>query len=298
MNSLRLQGLFFSLVALVATGLSVLRIPIDPQLELLWTSVLIVLLGVPHGALDPIYAEALPLIKSRIAWAGFVICYLLLALLVVAVWWYAPSHFLVVFLLVSVWHFSGDLGVGATFLLRLFYGGAVIVLPAAFHAAELNRLFSLLAGPQAAALVVVPLQFMAWPWLLIVIFLVVNNARHNGFLVLELMALSLLTLYVSPMLGFTVYFCCMHSPRHILRTQRYAEMTLKRLALVALLPMLAVMVMAAGSWYLLPDSFIDERIIQFLYVALAALTIPHMVLVERVRFTEWQPRGLKKFKFR
>jgi Brp/Blh family beta-carotene 15,15'-monooxygenase len=290
MSSLRLQGLFFSVVALVVTGVSVLRIPIDPQLELLWTGLLIVFLGVPHGALDPVYAEALPLIKSRIAWVGFVVCYLLLALLVVAVWWYAPSPFLVGFLLVSAWHFSGDLGVGATFLLRFFYGGAVIVLPAAFHAAELNRLFSLLAGPQAAALIMVPLQFMAWPWLVIVVCLVASNARHNGLLVLELMALSLLTLCVSPLLAFTVYFCCMHSPRHIMRTQQYAGMSFKRLALVAVLPMLAVMVMAAGSWYLLPDSAIDERMLQFLYVALAALTIPHMVLVERVRFTEWQPR--------
>jgi hypothetical protein len=85
----------------------------------------------------------------------------------------------------------------------------------------------------------------------------------------------------------------MHSPRHILRTQIYAGMTLQRLAVVAVLPMLAILLMAAGGWYWLPDSPIDERIIQFLFVALAALTVPHMVLVERVRFSGW-PSKLAK----
>jgi Brp/Blh family beta-carotene 15,15'-monooxygenase len=287
MSALRCQGLFFCLSALMTVVVSVVFMPIDPRHELLLASLLIVLLGVPHGALDPVFAQALPQIKSRASWAVFVFLYVLLAALVVALWRFAPTFFLFAFLAVSVLHFSGDLAAGASFFARLFYGGAAIVLPAALHSAELDRLFSLLTGSQSAAWVVTTLQFMAWPWLAALVVVVAVSARRDGLLALEILAVSVLTFTASPLLGFTIFFCCMHSPRHILRTQIYASMTLKRLALVALPPMVAVLLAAAGGWYLLPDSPIDERILQFLFVALAALTVPHMVLVERVRFRDY-----------
>jgi Brp/Blh family beta-carotene 15,15'-monooxygenase len=290
MSALRRQGLFFCLLALMTVFVSVVFMPIDPQHELLLASLLIVLLGVPHGALDPVFAQALPQIKSRTSWAVFVFLYLLLAALVVALWWFAPTLFLFAFLAVSVLHFSGDLAAGANVFARLFYGGAAIVLPAALHAAELDRLFSLLTGPHTAAMVVATLKFMAWPWLAALVVVIAVSARRDGLLALEILAVSVLTFTASPLLGFTVFFCCMHSPRHILRTQIYASMTLQRLALVALPPMVAVLLAAAGGWYLLPESPIDERVLQFLFVALAALTVPHMVLVERVRFSAWQPK--------
>jgi Brp/Blh family beta-carotene 15,15'-monooxygenase len=287
MTALRRQGLFFRILALMTGILSAVFVPLDPKLELLAAGFFIVLLGVPHGALDPVFTQALPQIKSPISWAVFVFFYLMLAALVAALWWYAPTIFLLGFLAVSVLHFSGDLVEGANIFIRFFYGGAAIVLPAALHAAELERLFSLLAGPHPAGLVVAVLQIMVWPWLAALGGLIVHSARRDTLLALEVLAVSVLTFTASPLLGFTIFFCFMHSPRHILRTKIYAGMTLQRLAVVAVLPMLAVLLTAAGGWYLLPDLPVDERIIQFLFVTLAALTVPHMVLVERVRFSGW-----------
>ena len=60
------------------------------------------------------------------------------------------------------------------------------------------------------------------------------------------------------------------------------------MALVALLPLLAVLGFSVLGWYFLPPSSTDEHILQLLFVTLAALTLPHMVLVERVRFSSWQ----------
>jgi len=293
MNTLRLQGLLFSVVALTTAVLSVLWMPLNPQHELWLASLLIVLLGVPHGALDPIFAQSLLPIKSRLSWTIFVVVYVFIAALVVAVWWFVPALFLLVFLSLSVLHFSGDLAAGASFLSRFLYAGAVIVLPAALHAAELDRLFSLLVGPSAAALVLAALQFMAWPWLAALAWVVVKNARRDRFLALEILALGVLTLSASPLLAFSIFFCFMHSPRHILRTQTYAGMTLQSLARVTFMPMLAVVVMAAAAWYGLPDTPVDERLLQLVFVTLAALTVPHMMLVERVRLTGWQQRPSK-----
>jgi hypothetical protein len=57
--------------------------------------------------------------------------------------------------------------------------------------------------------------------------------------------------------------------------------------LVALLPMIGVGLASAAAWYFLKDTALDARVVQIVFVGLAALTVPHMVLVERVRLTGW-----------
>ena len=104
-SPLRLQGLIFSALALITTVFSLLLAPMTQQHEWLLASGLIVLLGVPHGALDPLYAQTLLQLNSRTAWFGVVALYLLLAALVVVVWWYLPFFFLIAFLTLSILHF-------------------------------------------------------------------------------------------------------------------------------------------------------------------------------------------------
>lgn len=291
MNALRLQGLVFSLLALAMAALSVFLVPMNPQQVLWLAALLIVLLGVPHGALDSIFAKELLQITSRLSWAGFAVCYLLLAAGVVALWWVSPLLFLVGFLGISVLHFSGDPAPGTAFLSRFLYGGSVVVLPTLGHADEVGSLFSLLVGVEAALPVTAALHLMAWPWLAALALVAVASGRRDWLLALEITAVGSLVLAAPPLLGFAVFFCGMHSLRHILRTQKYSGFTPQRLALVAVFPMLAVLSMAALGWAWLPDSPVNERVLRFLFVALAALTVPHMLLVERVRFTGWQPRA-------
>ena len=135
--------------------------------------------------------------------------------------------------------------------------------------------------------VVAVMQLIAWPWLLALLLLVLRSFRRDSLHALEIMAIGLLTWIATPLLSFAIYFCAMHSPRHILRTQEYAGVTLRRMALVAILPLLAVLGFSVLGWYFLPPSSADERMLQLLFVTLAALTLPHMVLVERVRFSSW-----------
>ncbi len=291
MSALRLQGLIFSALALLTIAFSLLLPPMMPLQEWILAAGLIVLLGVPHGALDPLFAQALLQLNSHAAWFGFVAGYLLLAAVVVALWWCSPLLFLIAFLSVSILHFSGDLVEGTTLAERLVYGGGVITLPALRHSTELTRLFSQLVGADAAMPVVAVLQLISLPCLLALFVLVVRGVRRDRFNGLEIMAVGLLTWIATPLLGFAIYFCAMHSARHILRTWQYAGVAPRQMVLVALLPLLAVIGFSVLGWYFLPPSSTDERMLRLLFVTLAALTLPHMVLVERVRLSNWQRPG-------
>lgn len=294
-DSLRLQGFLFSLLALLTVFLSLLFGPLPAQCEWWLAAGLIVVLGVPHGALDPLFAAVLLPLHSRVAWLGFIVVYLLLAAAVVMLWWALPTVFLVLFLAVSVLHFSGDLLTGAHPLARFVYGTSVISLPAALHAAEMLRLFSQLVGAAAARPVVAALELIAWPCLLVLLLLCVFSLRQrvgrDVWRSLEIFALGSLLWVATPLLGFAIYFCAMHSARHILRTQQFSGLKMARLMLVAALPLLALLGATTLGWRLLPDSPVDERMLQYLFVGLAALTLPHMVLVERVRLAGWPTRA-------
>lgn len=297
MNALRLHGVIFSVAALLlAAAADRLALP-DPQTELIVLAVLIVFFGVPHGALDPVFAQRLYQIRTVAGWIKFAAVYLVLAALLVGLWWFAPTVFLLGFLVLSVVHFSGDLVSGADIFSRVVYGGTLVVLPALLHSSELIKLFSLLMDAGAAQSLVATLHLIAWPWLLAVMLAAAHSVRADWLTALEIIAVSALAVRVTPLLAFTVFFCGMHSARHMLRTKKYSNSSVCRLALTSAAPMLAVLCIAAFAWRLsgqwLPDSPVDVRVVQLLFVALAALTVPHMVLVERVRFAGWDDAGIQ-----
>ena len=133
-------------------------------------------------------------------------------------------------------------------------------------------------------MIVVALRALAWPWvaaLAISLCFEVNKNWRVGF---EIFSVSLLALAAQPLIAFTVYFCGMHSLRHMLRTQQYVNLPVSRLVWTCLLPMLGVSVLVALGWLYLPLSSYDSRILQFVFVTLAALTVPHMLLVDRARY--------------
>lgn len=285
---LRAQGLVFSVLALIVAVASAAFISVDPRTELVVASAMILLLGVPHGALDMMFARKLHAITSPLGWACFGLIYGLLAVAVVAVWDVAPSVFLIGFLLISVAHFSGDPGPGTFAVSRVVYGGAVIILPALLHPDAVGRLFAMLAGPDSEALLMPWLMQAAWPWLAAVVLCAAVEARRSWQTGLELLAVGLLATLAPPLIGFAAFFCGMHSARHILRAVAYGRPMQPWMVLAsAFVPMVMVLVGSIAGWRLLGDVTFDARLVQLVFVGLAALTVPHMVLIERVRLSGW-----------
>ena len=282
--ALQLQGRVFCGLALAFVIASLVGARLEPRHELLVAGALVLLLGMPHGAFDVVFARKLFGVADLKGWALFSLFYVGLSAAVVGLWIVAPTLFLCAFLIFSAVHFGGDPAGGVSWLTRGLYGGAVIVLPALWHGPELQRLLGLVAGPASADLVAPVLSQLASPWLAATVLACALQAKTSRLAACEAAALAALSLAAPPLAAFTVYFCAMHSPRHILRTLAGLQAAEARGALaLALWPTLAVLVTAALLGWWLSDLSVEARVMQLVFVGLAALTLPHMVLLERAR---------------
>ena len=272
----------------VAAGITVLatmRGPSStPGAETLVLLVLILVCGVPHGALDTVAAHHLYRLRSTAAWAGFAVAYIVLAVAAIAVWHVWPSGFVAGFAVLSAYHFSGDPDGDAPRLFRVVYGGLIIILPALLFAPEVAILLATLMPSTAATTAAAGLHWLAVPWLLVALFVAARHARRNAAASRELLAVALLAVFAPPMWSFTIFFCFMHSARHVLRLQgSWDHVAWGSLVRASALPLLATGIALGLGWRLLPDPSTTTRAVQLVFVALAALTVPHVLLVERLR---------------
>ena len=288
-DALRAQGKLFCVLTIAVLIASPLLAAIDERLLLIGIAVAIFFLGVPHGALDTVFAKKIYRLDAPVSWLIFSFTYVSLAAAVVMLWSYAPLIFLAGFLLISAFHFSGDPVADLPPGTRLLYGGAVVVLPAMLHAPKVSMLFAQLVGAAVAGEIVSVLQIAAVPWLVASLLFVALLVRTDRLAACEIFCVILLSVVAAPLVGFTVFFCGMHSPRHFLRTASLVAQPPKNLLhRAALLPMLAcgcAVIVAVSMMAYLP---IDDRLVQIIFVGLAALTVPHMLLIERVRLRGWR----------
>lgn len=293
--ALQLQGRVFCGLALALVIASLVGVRLEPRHELLVAGALVLLLGMPHGAFDVVIARKLFGVADFKGWAWFSLHYVGLSATVVGLWIVAPTLFLCAFLIFSALHFGGDPAVGVSRLMRGLYGGAVIVLPALWHDAELQRLLGLVAGSTSAAAVTPVLSQLAAPWLAATALACALQVRTSRYATCELAALAALSMAAPPLVAFVVYFCAMHSPRHILRTLASLQVVDARRAFaLAFWPTLAVLVTAALFGVLAGDLPVEAWVMQLVFVGLAALTLPHMVLLERARSAA-SPAGRRQY---
>jgi Brp/Blh family beta-carotene 15,15'-monooxygenase len=288
LSSISRQGLAFSALAWLALLSSLWLPPFGVQAQLLMLSPVILVLGVPHGALDVVFARRLLGVESLGGWALFTIAYFAAAASVVLLWWLAPGSFLVAFLLISAFHFSGDPAGRTPTLLRVLYGGAIIFCPLALHAAEVSQLFAFLVGGTTAQAIVAVLHRAAWFWVVSIGVASIPGLRTLSARSIELVSLAALLTFAPPLVAFTLFFCAMHSARHVLRTRDYSMAgTFSSLVRLAIGPMLVTVAFVAVAVSCSRGMPLDLRLAKVLFVGLAALTVPHMILVERVRLSGW-----------
>ena len=208
----------------------------------------------------------------------FYMLYAAAALLYTLVWWKWPACGLASFLAIAAYHFGSDWENRGSLLSRCAYGTTIVILPALAHPAQVAAVYQALGvvHPQlllqvssfvamlAAGLAIVS---GAWRW---------RSCRNDMVEVVCIVAGAIL---LQPLFFFVCYFALLHSPRHLLQTARSLGIAhLAEIARVIAPVVLLTLLLAAILFAVLHGKRIDDRILYVIFVGLAALTVPHMIL--------------------
>ena len=250
----------------------------------------IVLIGLPHGALDGAVAMHLGIVQRFSDLARFMIVYIALAALVVVTWTVAPSISLILFLIISMLHFgAGDVknGRGSLgFTEALAHGGLAIVGISQFHRGEVNEIFAYLTNRDTAT-VWLAIDILTVGVIVAVIRCIVQASKNPKWAttVLELLLLGIIYAIAPPLLGFAIYFCCVHSARHFRKVyatikETVASGNIKNQAIL----FTVISWIAAGVAFWMFADFADPgpTILRITFIGLAALTVPHMILIDGI----------------
>ncbi len=250
----------------------------------------IVLIGLPHGALDGAVAMHLGIVQRFADLARFMVVYIALAALVVVTWTVAPSISLILFLTISMLHFgAGDVknGKGSLgFTEALAHGGLAIVGISQFHRSEVNEIFAYLTYQDTAA-VWLAVDILTVGVIVAIITCVFQASKNPKWAttILELLLLGIVYALAPPLLGFAIYFCCVHSARHFRKIyatikETVASGNIKNQAIL----FTVISWIAAGIAFWMFADFADPgpTILRITFIGLAALTVPHMILIDGI----------------
>ena len=238
----------------------------------------IVVLGVPHGALDVEIGRNL--LRGRIGGWWFPVFagpYLLLVGSVLLAWRSAPEATLAAFLAASVWHFgTEDTGGGGW--PALFRGGLPVAVPVLLHPEATAGVFSAASG----------LAFRHPPaWLtaasilwLVSAFPIILRSRPRDLVLPGMLCAAFAAL--PPITAFALYFVAVHAPAHtaaLIRHPSRAPRVRDEASAWRLAAPTTVLTVAIGA--ALWPAYTGEAPVRLLCLALqllAAFTLPHMIL--------------------
>ena len=235
--------------------------------------------GLPHGTLD------LEIIRARTSgpWTGMitlVLMYLGLAAGMYGLWRVEPVLALAAFIVIAVVHFSEDWEGAGSGLLSAGLALALLAAPTLFHRADLDAIFIGLTDRVEASAITDALTLVlpvAIGLGLIAILSLWQAGCRNQALggLVALIGMVILP----PIVGFALYFCLFHSPRHFrgslstLDWRRFAAWGWVVVPLTLAAGAIAAMVFGLEIRTALP-----ERIMAASFMTLSILTVPHMLV--------------------
>ena len=258
---------------------------------LLGALLLIVILGVPHGSLDILFARQTYQLVHISKWLKFLFLYSASSLLIIALWMLVPSLFFIVFLILSAIHFSDDINLPGNQILKFCYGFAIISLPCVMNGAELTKLYAMIIDEDISQKIVLISKYLGI-FLLGLLAALMMSKKIDSRTKFEVTAISTLFLTATPILAFTLYFCLMHSARHLIRSHFFlGDASHKEFIFSLIIPTLAVIIMGLGIWYFKLTPSVERDLIQIIFVGLAALTVPHAWVLQKANFSKWATKS-------
>ena len=186
----------------------------DANLTLAAAAVLMLCVGLPHGAYDLAVASRAFSLGKKSACIIFTI-YILISLFMLAMWSFNNVITLFIFLTLSAIHFGDDWRMLDSALLRFLAGASIVCIPTFFQTESVLILFGAMA--QNEVWWVGALFVAATPVAILVTIVGMKIAWERGnkawvcAQAVSLIGLALLP----PQIGFLLYFGFLHSPLHM-----------------------------------------------------------------------------------
>ncbi len=260
---------------------------------------LILSIGISHGSLDNQKGEKLFQIFRINNFFIFYLLYILIALIVIILWIIIPYISLVIFLIVASYHFGKEdtqfLIIENSHLNQLLFflkGSLIIFAPMFFHFDETISIFKLLLIENETFYEFLNLIETNKIWLygiilstLSSILLFAKNFEFKKFTIfLDYFSILIINYYFSPLIAFTIYFCFLHSIRHSISL--ISELDKNNLGnglkifIKKSLPLTTLSaIFCLIGLYLLNNTYnLDSSILKIIFIGLASLTFPHILL--------------------
>ncbi|MBJ7389129.1 MAG: Brp/Blh family beta-carotene 15,15'-dioxygenase [Sphingomonadaceae bacterium] len=243
-------------------------------------AVAIVLAGIPHGTLDVEIAAAHFGQKGITGKIRIIGGYLLCAAFMVFLWILLPELALISFLIISIVHFSRDWRGGVDPFLAMMVGWALVALPALASPDDVAMIFAALTGSNNGAVIAALLGAASVPAALGSLVFAYWAFRHDDKQsALEVLACIVAALFLPPLVAFAIFFCGLHSPRHMADALRETGdlSPLKKTAIIC-----AVFALSLGLGVVMflyqGDVPADMGIIRTAFILISTLTVPHFIL--------------------
>ena len=305
----RVHNLFFLFLTCILIGFSYTGISLAETSTNIFCLFLILTIGMSHGSLDNLKGNKI--LKTYKIKDGYIfyLTYILIAIFIATLWLFAPSFTLIFFLVVASYHFGKEdsyiyypLGeqTGPIFIHKkldnlsfILKGSIVILAPLAFHFEETLIIFEILFVDN--------INFLN-----ILIYCDKNNIFKIAFIVsaifglgwfIETVCIATLNYFFSPIVAFTVYFCFLHSVRHIvsliielknekekvekkLRKWTQIDKSNIKMFIKKSLPLTltTAVIFILGVFLLTSFYNINDAILKVIFIGLASLTFPHILL--------------------
>jgi len=278
-------------VCVAAATLTATLVGWAPSSGAAWAIVIASLaVGLPHGALDVVIGPRLT--RPR----RFFGIYLTTALVIVLAWLALPALGVVAFFTSSWFHFARGDAVhhrglaGAGDLVGVSTAGCAIGLPLMLHAGIVTPVLSdLMLGTAALTSDQVALwgSIIAVPALVAGVLASVAALRTRRYeAILEIAIIAAVAATVHPLVSFAIYFALWHAPRHLITLDIDRRAWFRTVSATA-----ATLLAGACVWWLIEPA--SPAVAQIVFIGLAALTGPHLVLTESLRSRTMPLVGLR-----
>ena len=260
---------------------------------------LILTIGISHGALDDQKGKKLSQLYNVKKSYFFYLIYSLIGISVIIFWLFFPTVSLILFLVVASYHFGKE---DTEFLINnknisnliLYFlkGSLIIITPLMFQFVETINIFKLLLIENEKFYLFLNfiednsiLLFALSISLLSNIYYFLKDFKIINILIfLDFFSIIVLNYFLTPLTAFTIYFCFLHSFRHSISLITMLDENSFKIGAITFIKKAMPLTVLTAILYVLSLYFLsnfyqlNDAILKVIFIGLASLTFPHILL--------------------